>query len=199
MTSDHGETPSDGAPRIASPVPTLRTERLLLRPWQPDDLAAVAAITADPEVMRFFHRPRDRAQSDAWVARTQAHFDRHGFGIHAVEAPGLAPFIGFVGLSVVPGQIPCAPAVEAVWTLGRPWWGHGYAAEAAAAAIRDGFARLALREIVAFTATVNQPSQRVMQKLGMTRDPADDFDHPLVPEGSPLRRHVVYRTRPAPA
>lgn len=153
----------------------------------------MAEITSDPEVMRFFYRGRDRAQSDAWVSRVQAHFERHGFGIWAVEAPGVADFIGFVGLSTVPDNIPCAPAVEAVWTLGRPYWRQGYVTEAARAAILDGFERLRLKEVVAFTATVNAPSRGVMEKLGMTHDPADDFDHPLVPAGHPLCRHVVYR------
>ncbi len=171
----------------------IRTERLLLRPWRDADLAPVAAITADPAVMAFFHLTRSRPQSDAWVARTQAHIDRHGFGIWAVEAPGVAPLIGFVGLSTVPADLPCAPAVEAVWTLGAAWWRRGYAAEAATAALRDGFTRLGLAEIVAFTAASNTPSQAVMRAIGMTRDPKGDFDHPRVPEGHPLRPHVLYR------
>jgi ribosomal-protein-alanine N-acetyltransferase len=171
----------------------IRTERLILRPWRTQDLEPVAAITADPEVMRFFHLTRSREQSDAWVARTQAHIDRHGFGIWAVEAPGVAPLIGFVGLSTVPDELPCAPAVEAVWTLGSAWWRQGYCTEAANAALQDGFTRLGLREIVAFTAAVNTPSQAVMRAVGMTRDHAGDFDHPRVPAGHALRPHVLYR------
>ena len=89
----------------------LQTPRLILRPWRDSDLAPVAAITADPQVMRFFHLTRNRAQSDAWVTRTQAHIDQHGFGIWAVEAPGVAPLIGFVGLAHVPERVPCAPAI----------------------------------------------------------------------------------------
>jgi ribosomal-protein-alanine N-acetyltransferase len=177
----------------------LATERLILRHWRDEDLDRVAAITADPEVMRFFHLTRTREQSDAWVARVRAHFDRHGFGIWAVEAPGVAPLIGFVGLVHVPDDLPCAPAVEAAWTFGAPWWRRGYCTEAARAAMADGFARLRLPEIVAFTATTNLPSQGVMRALGMIRDPADDFDHPRVPEGHELRRHVLYRLKaPAP-
>jgi ribosomal-protein-alanine N-acetyltransferase len=171
----------------------ITTPRLILRPWREADLAPVAAITADPAVMRYFHLTRTREQSDAWVARAQAHIDRHGFGIWAVEAPGVAPLIGFVGLSTVPGSIPCAPGVEAVWTLGQAWWRRGFCMEAARAAMEDGFTRLALPEIVAFTATSNVPSQRVMQKLDMIRDSDGDFIHPRVPEGHELAPHVLYR------
>ncbi len=176
-----------------SPPFTITTNRLILRHWRESDLAPVAKITADPEVMRFFHITRTRAQSDAWVARTQAHIDRNGFGVWAVEAPGVAPLIGFVGLAHVPDAVPCAPAVEAVWTLGAHWWRHGYCAEAARAALDDGFNRLGLSEIVAFTAAINTPSQGVMRKIGMTYDANDDFDHPFVPAGHALARHVLYR------
>lgn len=171
----------------------LRTERLILRPWREDDLPLVAAISADPEVMRFFHITRTRAQSDAWVAKTQAHFDQHGFGLFAVEAPGAAPLIGFVGLSTVPAVVPCAPAIEAVWTLGSAYWRQGYCVEAAQAVLRDGFERLGLDEIVAMTARENEPSQAVMRKLGMQRDFSGDFGHPFVPGSHPMHRHVIYR------
>lgn len=176
----------------------LATERLILRPWRDSDLAPVAEITADPEVMRYFHLTRTRAQSDAWVARTQAHIDRHGFGVWAVEAPGVAGLIGFVGLVHVPEDVPCAPAIEVAWTMGAAWWRHGFCTEAARAAMRDGFDRLGLAEIVAFTAATNTPSQGVMRKLGMTRDVDADFDHPRVPAGHALAPHVLYRLqRPA--
>jgi RimJ/RimL family protein N-acetyltransferase len=171
----------------------LRTERLILRPWRDDDLPLVAQIAADPEVMRFFHLARTRAQSDAWVARTQAHLDRHGFGLFAVEAPGVSPLIGFVGLSTVPDALPCAPAVEAVWTLGSRYWRQGYCVEAARAVLRDGFERLGLEEIVAMTAAANAPSQAVMRSLGMRRDIAGDFGHPFVPADHPMHAHVLYR------
>ncbi len=172
----------------------LRTARLLLRPWRDADLEPCAAMTADPAVMRLFVSARTRAQSDAWVARTRAHWDREGFGIWAVEAPGGAEFIGFVGLSRVPAGMPCAGGVEAVWTLAAAHWGRGLATEAARAAVEDGFARLGLAEVVAFTTPANQASQGVMRAIGMVRDPGADFDHPLVPEAHPLRRHVLYRT-----
>ncbi len=173
----------------------LRTARLLLRPWRDADLEPCAAMTADPAVMRLFVSARDRAQSDAWVARTRAHWAREGFGLWAVEAPGVADFIGFVGLSRVPEGMPYAGGVEAVWTLAAAHWGKGHATEAARAAVRDGFERLGLDEIVAFTTPGNVASQGVMRAIGMARDPAEDFDHPRVPEGHPLRRHVLYRVR----
>lgn len=173
----------------------LRTPRLLLRPWRDADLEPCAAMTADPEVMRLFPATRDRAQSDAWVARTRAHFDCEGFGIWAVEAPGIADFIGFVGLSRVPEGMPCAGGVEAVWTLAAAHWRRGYATEAASAAVRDGFDRLRLAEVVAFTTPANAGSQGVMRAIGMRHDPADDFDHPKLPAGHALRRHVMYRRR----
>jgi ribosomal-protein-alanine N-acetyltransferase len=176
----------------------LTTPRLLLRPWRDADLEPLAAMTGDPVVMRYFGITRDRAQSDAWAARARAHHDRHGFGIWVVELPGVAPFIGFVGLSTVPPDFPTPPGVEIVWTLAAPFWRRGYASEAARAALDDGWSRLQLKEIVAFTATINTPSRGVMQRLGMHHDPAGDFDNPRVPAGHELRRHVLYRIRPLP-
>jgi RimJ/RimL family protein N-acetyltransferase len=173
----------------------IRTARLLLRPWQEADRASLAAISADPEVMRHFVAPRDRAASDRWMDRTQAHIAAHGFGIWAVEYRATADLIGFVGLCHVPAGLPCAPAVEAVWTLGAAWWKQGFAAEAARAAIMDGFSRLGLAEIVAFTTPGNLASQAVMRALGMTREAGDDFEHPLLPEGHVLRPHRLYRLK----
>ena len=173
-------------------MPDLITPRLILRAWRDADRAPLAAITGDPHTMRFFGITRTPAQSDAWMERTQAHIDRHGFGIWAAELPGTG-LIGFVGLSTIPPDLPVTPGVELVWTLGAPWWGHGYAPEAARAAAADGFARLGVAEILAFTAAVNGPSRRVMEKIGMRLDPLASFDHPRVPDGSLLRRHVVYR------
>jgi RimJ/RimL family protein N-acetyltransferase len=174
-----------------------RTNRLILRGWRESDLPLVADITADPEVMRYFHIVRSRAQSDAWVARTQAHLDTFGFGVFAVEAPGVAELIGFAGLSTVPANVPCAPAIEAVWTFGSAWWRQGYATEAARAVVADGFDRLGLTEIVAFTASANLPSQGVMKKIGMRRDFSGDFGHPLVPSDHSMHQHVLYRLRGA--
>jgi ribosomal-protein-alanine N-acetyltransferase len=170
----------------------LTTPRLILRPWREADRAPLAAITGDPYTMRFFAAVRTPAQSDAWMDRTQAHIDRHGYGVWAAELPGTG-LIGFVGLSAIPSDLPVAPGVELVWTLGAAWWGNGYAPEAARAAAADGFARFDLSELVAFTAAVNAPSRRVMEKIGMRLDPIGSFDHPRVAAGHVLRRHVLYR------
>lgn len=172
-------------------MPDLVTARLILRRWREADRAPLAAITGDPLTMRFFGIVRSPAQSDAWMQRTQAHIDRHSFGIWAAELPGTG-LIGFVGLSTIPADLPVTPGVELVWTLGAAWWGQGYAPEAARAAAADAFARLGVPEILAFTAAVNAPSRRVMDKAGMRLDPLASFDHPRVAPG-PLRRHVVYR------
>jgi RimJ/RimL family protein N-acetyltransferase len=174
-------------------APTIPTFRLLLRPWRDEDLPAFAAMNADPRVMEFFPRPLDRAESDARAARIRDHFARHGFGLWAVEVPGVADFIGFVGLSVPDFEMPFMPCVEVGWRLAHEHWGQGYATEAARAALDFGFRRLALDEIVSFTVPANRRSRGVMERIGMTRTPADDFDHPALPEGHPLRRHVLYR------
>ena len=176
------------------PSPTLYTPRLRLRPWRDDDLPAFAALNADPRVMEFFAKPLDRAESDAMVARVRGHFARHGFGFWAVEAPGVADLVGLVGLAVPSFEAHFTPCVEIGWRLAHAYWGRGYATEAARAALEFGLRGLALDEIVAFTATANLRSRAVMERLGMTRSPADDFDHPALPEGHPLRRHVLYRT-----
>ncbi|MDE2197636.1 MAG: GNAT family N-acetyltransferase [Rhodospirillales bacterium] len=175
----------------------LTTGRLVLRRWRESDRAPLAAMTADPAVMRYFLHGRTPAQSDAWMDRVEGHFAREGFGIWAVEAPGVAPLIGFTGLARVI-DLPCAPAVEIAWTFAAAYWRQGYAREAAAAALEDGFNRLDLHQIVAFTARVNLASQNLMQRLLMVRDPAADFDHPRILQGHPLRPHVLYRAwRPA--
>lgn len=171
----------------------LRTDRLLLRPWREADLAPFAALNADPAVMQFMARPLDRTESDAMVARIRAHFDRHGFGFWAVEAPDVAPLVGLVGLAIPAFEAPFTPCVEIGWRLARPYWGRGYAVEAARASLRHGFEQLGLDEIVAFTVPANVRSRAVMERIGMTRSPEDDFDHPALPEGHPLRRHVLYR------
>lgn len=170
----------------------LRTPRLLLREWRDSDRAPFAAMSADAEVMRYLS-PADQG----WVSRATAHWEQHGFGQWVVEAPGEAAFVGVIGLNHVRWTLPFTPAVEAGWRLARPFWGKGYAYEAARAAIEDGFFRLGLDEIVAFTVPANRGSWGLMERLGMTRDPAEDFDHPAMPEGHPLRRHVLYRLRPA--
>ena len=173
----------------------LSTPRLRLRSWRDQDLAPFAAMNADPRVMEFQPNVLTRAESDERVARINRHFDRHGFGLWAVEVVGLTPFAGFVGLAVPAFDAPFTPCVEIGWRLAAEHWGRGYATEAARAALAFAFNRLGLGEVVSFTVPANLRSWRVMERLGMTRSEADDFDHPNLPEGHPLRRHVLYRLR----
>ena len=177
--------------------PILTTPRLRLRQWREEDLAPFAALNADPQVMEFFPKVLTRAESDAVAGRIRDHFARHGFGLWAVEAPGTVPFMGFVGLAVPSFEAHFTPCVEIGWRLAREHWGHGYATEAATAALAFAFGDRALEEIVAFTVPANIPSRRVMGRLGMRRSPADDFEHPAIAEGHPLRSHVLYRLRRA--
>jgi RimJ/RimL family protein N-acetyltransferase len=171
----------------------IETARLKLRPWRDDDLEPFAAINADPRVMEFFPSRLNREQSDAVATRIRDRFERHGYGLWAVELPELAPFIGFVGLSVPSFEAHFTPCVEIGWRLACEHWGRGYASEAALAVLEFGFNDLRLDEIVSFTTTTNQRSMRVMERIGMARTPEDDFDHPSLVEGHPLRRHVLYR------
>ncbi len=144
-------------------------------------------MSADPEAMRHFPAVLDRDASEAHLARVRAHFAAHGFGRWAVEVPDVARFVGLVGLMHVTFEAPFTPAVEVGWRIARPHWRRGYALEAAQAAIADGFERLGLDEIVAFTVPANEASQALMRRLGMVRDPAGDLDHPGLPAGHPLR------------
>jgi RimJ/RimL family protein N-acetyltransferase len=176
-------------------APTLRTERLVMRGWRPSDHAPHAAMNADPRVMEHFPATMTRAESDAFVERMEGHFAEHGFGLWAVEVPGEAELIGFVGLAVPRFEAHFTPAVEVGWRLAPEWWGRGYATEAAREALRYGFEDAGLAEIVSFTAPANERSRSVMRRIGMTHDPADDFDHPALPPGHRLRRHVLYRLR----
>ncbi len=173
-------------------VTELTTERLLLRPWRESDLEPFAALNADPEVMRFFPRSLDREQSDAMARRLADRVADQGWGLWAAEVPGVAPFIGFIGLQPVPFEAHFTPAVEVGWRLDRAHWGRGYAPEGGRAALDHAFGTLDLDEVVSMTIPANTPSQRVMQKLGLTRDPADDFDHPKLPDWE-HHRHVLYR------
>jgi RimJ/RimL family protein N-acetyltransferase len=167
---------------------SLRTARLLLRPWHDQDDAAFAELAANPAVMEYL------LLLPGWPARKRAHWEKHGFGQWVVEIPGETGFIGVVGLETVSYEAHFTPAVEVAWRLARAYWGKGYATEAARAALDYGFEKLGLEEIVALTVPANWRSRRVMERLGMNRDPAEDFDHPRVPEG-PLKRCVLYRLR----
>jgi RimJ/RimL family protein N-acetyltransferase len=175
------------------PPPTLSTARLLLRPWREKDLPPFAALNADPRVMEWLPKPLTREESDEMVARINGHFDHHGFGLWAVEAPGAADFIGFVGLAVPSFEAHFTPCVEIGWRLAFEHWGRGYATEAARGALGLAFERLGLEQVVSFTVPQNVRSWRVMERIGMTRSPADDFDHPRLLDDPRLRRHVLYR------
>lgn len=175
------------------PATTLTTARLRLRPWRAADREPFAALNADPVVMEHFPSRLDREQSDALADRIATGLDERGWGLWALEVPGVTPFAGFVGLSVPGFEAAFTPAVEVGWRLARPWWGRGYAPEAAREAVRFGLDELGLDEVVSFTAVSNARSRRVMEKIGLTHDPADDFDHPNLPDGHPLQRHVLYR------
>lgn len=172
-------------------IAELRTERLLLRAWRDDDIEPFAALNADPEVMRHFPSILGRAESEAQAARIRAGFATHGLGRWAVEVPGQAAFIGFAGLAVPGFEAHFTPCVEIGWRLARAYQGRGYATEAARAAVRFGFTAAGLDQIVSFTVPANLASRRVMEKLGMQY--AGEFDHPSLPAGHPLQRHVLYR------
>ena len=169
----------------------LRTDRLLLRRWVGADRGAFAGLNADPRVMQYLPSCLDRRESDALVDRIEGHFDQHGFGLWALEIPGVVPFAGFVGLSIPAFHAPFTPCVEVGWRLGFEYWGCGYASEAARRVLAFGFDELGLGEIVSFTVSTNQRSRRVMERIGMRHDPREDFDHPQV--SGNLQRHVLYR------
>jgi RimJ/RimL family protein N-acetyltransferase len=178
---------------IPIPIPRIRTERLLLREWRDSDRAPYAALNADPEVVEHLGGALDRAASDAMIERIVARWAADGHGLWAVERLDFGTFIGFVGLAAPAFEASFTPCVEVGWRLAREAWGHGFATEAAREALRFGFETLGLDEIVSFTVPANGRSRAVMERLGMIRDPADDFDHPNRPPGDPLRRHVLYR------
>ncbi len=171
----------------------LTTTRLRLREWRDEDLEPFAALNADPRVREFFPSVLSYQESADSMAHIQDHFQQHGFGLWALEVIGGVPFIGFVGLSVPPFDAPFMPCVELGYRLAFEHWGRGYASEGSRAVLEYGFTTLGLREIVAFTTASHQRSRRVMERLGMTRNPEDDFDHPNIAAGHPLRRHVLYR------
>ena len=162
-----------------------------LRRWRPEDLEPFAALNADPEVMEHFPSTLSREQTSETMARIAKHYDRHGYGVWAVQVPGEAPFIGYIGLAVPSFQASFTPCVEILWRLARPWWGQGFATEGARATLACGFERLGLSEIVSFTVPANTRSRRVMEKVGMRY--TEDFEHPRIEPGHPLRRHMLYR------
>lgn len=190
----------DGRPRAAVVRPSLhpmelRTQRLVLRRWQPADREPFAALNADPVVMEHFVAPLTRDQSDALVDRIEAAFEDDGWGLWAAEVPGVADCIGFIGLATPDFEAPFTPCVEVGWRLAKEHWGRGYAPEGATEALRFAFDDLGLDEVVSFTSVGNAKSRRVMEKIGMSHESADDFDHPRVPAGHRISHHVLYRIR----
>jgi RimJ/RimL family protein N-acetyltransferase len=171
----------------------IETERLILRRWKEDDLRPFADMNADARVCEFFPSILTEQQSNALADRITKHLSDNGFGLWATEIKGGPAFIGFVGLSIPRFDAPFTPCVEIGWRLAHASWGEGYATEGARAALTYGFDVLKLKEIVSFTVPANVRSRAVMEKIGMTRDPADDFDHPQIAEHHPQRRHVLYR------
>jgi RimJ/RimL family protein N-acetyltransferase len=177
---------------------TIGTDRLLMRRWVGSDREPFAALNGDPETMRFFPGPLGRAASDALADRIESLFEKLGYGLWALEVQETGEFIGFTGLNPMPAGVPGAGGVEIGWRLARHAWHHGYATEAARAALGVAFDRVGLSEIWSMTAVLNEPSIAVMRRLGLTE--VARFDHPGVPDGHPLRPHVAYRrARPQPS
>jgi RimJ/RimL family protein N-acetyltransferase len=175
----------------------LETSRLRLRRWLDEDREPFATLNADPQVMAHFPSSLTREQSDELVEKIESGFEANGFGLWALELRGTGAFVGFTGLSVPEFDAHFTPAVEVGWRLERPAWGNGYATEASRAALAFGFERIGLAEVVSFTTVENRRSRAVMERLGMTHELADDFDHPALPEGHRLSRHVLYRLKSA--
>jgi RimJ/RimL family protein N-acetyltransferase len=176
-------------------VPVLDTERLVLRGWRDADREPFAALNSDPAVMEHFPGTLDPAESDALVDRILERWAADGLGLWAIERREDGAFLGFAGLAAPTFEAPFTPAMEIGWRLARSAWGRGYATEAARAVLDYAFDVLGFEEIVSFTVPANARSRRVMERLGMTHDQADDFDHPRFPPGHPIRRHVLYRLR----
>jgi RimJ/RimL family protein N-acetyltransferase len=187
---DDHDAPRDHSRLMA---PRIETPRLVLRPWQDEDVEHWVAMSADPRVMEFFPSVSERFEAEAMAARLRERLEQNAYGWWVVEVKGGPLFAGAISLQDVPFESHFTPALEVGWRLVHDRWGHGYATEGAHAALDYAFGTLGHHEVVAMTAAVNLRSQRVMQRLGMTHDPADDFDHPRLPEGDRLRRHVLYR------
>ena len=174
-------------------VKPLETGRLLLRTWRESDRRPFRELNADARVMEFMPGTLSAESSDEVMERIERHFERHGYGLFAAELRSTSAFIGFIGFAVPNFEAPFMPAVEIGWRLTSKAWGHGLATEGAREVLRFGFLDLGLKELVSYTVPANVRSRRVMEKLGMTHDPVDDFDHPILPAEHPLRRQVLYR------
>jgi RimJ/RimL family protein N-acetyltransferase len=173
--------------------PTLQSDRLIMRRWRDEDLDPFAALNADPAVMEHIQKVLTREESAGFIDRIEAEFEECGWGLWAVEVKDGAPFIGFVGLHRVPFQVKSSTAIEVGWRLAHEHWGHGYTTEAAERAVRFGYDEAGLLEVLSFTNPANVRSWKVMERIGMVRDPSSDFEHPNVPVGHHLRDHIVYR------
>jgi RimJ/RimL family protein N-acetyltransferase len=171
----------------------LETDRLILRRWRPDDVEAFAELNADPRVMEFFPATLTRGEVEAMIRRIESGIDEHGVGFWAAELKQGGDLVGFIGLNVPGYPLPFAPCVEIGWRLAHRFWGKGLAQEGARASLRYGFEKLGLKEIVSFAVVGNQRSRQVMERIGMKYAAGEDFDHPKLPEGHRLRRHVLYR------
>ncbi|HTN50017.1 MAG TPA: GNAT family N-acetyltransferase [Burkholderiaceae bacterium] len=176
---------------MATSIQELQGARVRLRAWVPGDREPFAELNADPVTMEFFPAALSRSESDAMIDRLQARLEEHGWGLWCLDVGGQCA--GFVGLAVPTFDAHFTPCVEIGWRLDKAFWGRGYATEGARLALRFGFESLLLPEVVSFTAVSNWRSRRVMQRLGMTHRPEEDFEHPRLPEGHTLRRHVLYR------
>ena len=174
-------------------ITALDTERLRLRQWVASDLAVFAKMNADQNVMEFFPARLDPQASDALAGRIEAKIAERGWGLWAAEVRASGEFIGFIGLQPPIAQLPCSPCVEIGWRLAEPYWGKGFSTEGARAALRFGYEKLGLDEIVSFTVPANRRSRAVMERLGMQEDKAGMFEHPSIAPGSPLRLHCLYR------
>lgn len=175
----------------------IKTNRLILRPWHDEDFEPFAEMNADPKVMEYFPATLTSEESDAHAKRIIENFEKQGWGLWAVSVPGVSDFIGFIGLAIPTFEAHFTPTVEVGWRLAYKYWGQGYATEGALAALEYGFNKLNFDEIVSFTAATNKRSIEVMKKIGMHHREIDDFDHPKLAEGHPLRRHVLYRLKSA--
>lgn len=174
-------------------LPILQTKRLILRPWKESDLAPFAEINSDPKVMEFYPAPLTRAQSDEYAEKIQRESLERGYGFWAVEVPKVSSFIGFVGLNYWNLEASFAPCIDVGWRLASPYWGYGYATEAAREALRYGFEEVDLSEIVSMATIGNARSHLVMERLGMKHNPSENFHHPKLPGNHPLSLRVLYR------
>lgn len=177
------------------PAPDMQTKRLLLRNWKKEDLISFQKLNADPRVMEHFPSPLSKEESDALAGKIMRELEKKSYGLWAVETLKDHHFIGFVGLHYQDFPAPFTPCIEIGWRLSFDAWGKGYAFEAAKKVIEYAFETLQLKELVSFTAASNDRSIRLMERLGMTHDPKDDFEHPKIPQGHPLRNHVLYRLK----